>query len=919
MPPAAAPLALYAELEDMATRQGGSGPGPPAASGNGQYAEFLCVAASVLGGAILQVFLSPPTVVTASAADEPEAFGYCLELGQCPAWQRCWQLSSVLVFCFVILSIICCGTAAIARRTNISMAAAIIFFFLSFLTTAVAVLATVFLSASRATALATCALLICLLVFGGYFGREGFWRGLDEVFLAPGLFRAAAGGNAYAAKWYRRRGASTSWAGNKEHPEFFKIQKYFLAASRQGAGKGATPLHIAACCGHTEVVKELLRGKKGSASADIHARDSMGCTALHVAAAKLDHAMVELLLGRGADAWALSKDGWTPLLAAMGPSPKQPSEAPCTSADVWRLHLEGVKLDTKLDPRSKERKQTADCLLRKALHGDSRINAISPGDGLTALQLAIKRSWGSFVNSLLAAGAAVDVPGTAHTSLGLACITLSLKRNPILMGGTLVKTLLTNGAGKDYQDKCGNTALHTCINYLSYAAGARETNEFKYRHLFDCAMVLLTNGASIDIHNADGETPLMRAVAAPGQLGKAAVAMLLRFEPKLGAVDALGRSAMHHAIHAANTDAVDLLLTAGMDFKLPSQQGLTPLQQAAAAGLVDIAALLINAGADVNHFPPITDYEEALETACERLDILDFDAFGHIPPKMPPLMHAISQNKPSMVWALLTRGADVDLAGPTYPSPLFCAAQNASTDVIEILVKHGASVNQKEAGGKRPLHAAAMAANPDTVAALLAAGAKPFSRDYAGKRASRTVGWGPGRQEVQRLLADAKGRKGSEVGQASTLGGSSNRPSASPEPADADQVGPAQRRRIILRNWYKQPRLRKKRRGLPLHQNHGMDQEEEEGEEMVKEEEEEDSTTLHVHVVVQPNGGPPSPVTPVSAALAVPPATSASPVWAALQAAVRWLRSPLFRANKSTLLHPTSPQPSQTRRNLSFQ
>ena len=316
-------------------------PGPPAASGNGQYAEFLCVAASVLGGAILQVFLSPPTVVTASAADEPEAFGYCLELGQCP----CWQLSSVLVFCFVILSIICCGTAAIARRTNISMAAAIIFFFLSFLTTAVAVLATVFLSASRATALATCALLICLLVFGGYFGREGFWRGLDEVFLAPGLFRAAAGGNAYAAKWYRRRGASTSWAGNKEHPEFFKIQKYFLAASRQGAGKGATPLHIAACCGHTEVVKELLRGKKGSASADIHARDSMGCTALHVAAAKLDHAMVELLLGRGADAWALSKDGWTPLLAAMGEASPANERMPlilmhaCMHSWIWILAL----------------------------------------------------------------------------------------------------------------------------------------------------------------------------------------------------------------------------------------------------------------------------------------------------------------------------------------------------------------------------------------------------------------------------------------------------------------------------------------------------------------------------------------------------------------------------------------------------
>ncbi|KAL4433710.1 hypothetical protein ABPG75_000151 [Micractinium tetrahymenae] len=158
----------------MATHQSRSGPVAPAASGNGQYAEFLSIAASVLGGSILQVFLSPPAVVTASAADEPEAFGWCEQLGQCPAWQRCWQLSSVLAFCFVILSIICCGTAAIARRTSISMAAAILFFFASFLATAMAVLATVFLSASRATALSTCALLACLLVACAFFGYAGW-------------------------------------------------------------------------------------------------------------------------------------------------------------------------------------------------------------------------------------------------------------------------------------------------------------------------------------------------------------------------------------------------------------------------------------------------------------------------------------------------------------------------------------------------------------------------------------------------------------------------------------------------------------------------------------------------------------------------------------------------------------------------
>lgn len=212
-------------------------------------------------------------------------------------------------------------------------------------------------------------------------------------------------------------------------------------------------------------------------------------------------------------------------------------------------------------------------------------------------------------------------------------------------------------------DKDGNTALHTCVNYLSHAAYAQETNEYAYQHLFDCAMVLLTNGANVDMQNADSETPLMRAVATRGSLCKAAVSMLLDFQPNLGAVDNLGRSALHHAIDAGNTDAVDLLLTAGMHAELQSQQGLTPLQQAAADGLVDIAALLINAGADVNYYPPISAYEQTLERARERLNILNYDVFGHVPPKMPPLMHAISHNKPDMVWALLERGADVNQAG----------------------------------------------------------------------------------------------------------------------------------------------------------------------------------------------------------------------------------------------------------------
>lgn len=64
----------------------------------------------------------------------------------------------------------------------------------------------------------------------------------------------------------------------------------------------------------------------------------------------------------------------------------------------------GIEKDMTNVPMSEEREQTVKCLLRRALPGDTGINAISPADGLTALQLAIKRSWDPFTKHLLHAG-----------------------------------------------------------------------------------------------------------------------------------------------------------------------------------------------------------------------------------------------------------------------------------------------------------------------------------------------------------------------------------------------------------------------------------------------------------------------------------------------------------------------------------
>jgi len=78
---------------------------------------------------------------------------------------------------------------------------------------------------------------------------------------------------------------------------------------------GVGPLHWAAFCGHTPVIKRLLQAK-----ADLHIRDREGRTPLHVASYERSDGQFEVmrtLLQAGADLHAPDKAGWTPLHCAV--------------------------------------------------------------------------------------------------------------------------------------------------------------------------------------------------------------------------------------------------------------------------------------------------------------------------------------------------------------------------------------------------------------------------------------------------------------------------------------------------------------------------------------------------------------------------------------------------------------------------
>lgn len=314
------------------------------------------------------------------------------------------------------------------------------------------------------------------------------------------------------------------------------------------------------------------------------------------------------------------------------------------------------------------------------------------------------------------------MPGTRRTTLGLACITPSGQQQPTY----LARELIEAGATVDWQGtwaRCGfsvyvlvdglwgrrkghqpcavtmhllyqntklhmcpqsatyqllpagqhgETALHECIGLLTAAAQCSALPN-SYKHILGCTMFLLEQGANVNLRSkCSDKTLLMRVVGQPQPLGLQLTTALLLFSPELGAIDGQGQTALNHAIAADNFGAVALLRAAGANLSPPlprvmalTKGFVTPLQQAAGLGHTDAAKLLIHFGADVNAFPPVLSEETRLQRWANTLgvDEGDYDVFGRISRKMPPLMHAIAEGHAEMVRLLLNSGADVDKTG----------------------------------------------------------------------------------------------------------------------------------------------------------------------------------------------------------------------------------------------------------------
>jgi uncharacterized protein len=122
---------------------------------------------------------------------------------------------------------------------------------------------------------------------------------------------------------------------------------------------------------------------------------------------------------------------------------------------------------------------------------------------------------------------------------------------------------------------------------------------------------ILVRKHDVDARDENGRTALFFAAIKGNE---DFVELLLRFNPKIGAVDKFGSSPMYYAAAANHVGVLEILAEKGADINQTNRQGLTPLMVAASEGHLAAVQMLIQLKADttMTDFTGRTAYDWAV-------------------------------------------------------------------------------------------------------------------------------------------------------------------------------------------------------------------------------------------------------------------------------------------------------------------
>lgn len=339
-------------------------------------------------------------------------------------------------------------------------------------------------------------------------------------------------------------------------------------------------------------------------------------------------------------------------------------------------------------------------LIRRLVDGDGGMQ-MPPSGALLPDEIAVLRAWidqgADFRNDVTE-----EAPPKPIDPTLAAMITTARSGSRAAMASALAahRDLL------NAKDPAGSTLLHHAA-----AFGAIDTLTF-----------LLDAGADPAAKNRRGSTPLHWAIH-----DEAKVRLLLSRGASVNVKQVEGRTPLYQAASLGNgTAIVKLLLAHGADPNIAIANGRTPLMAAAARGDLDTMALLLDARAGVD------TKDSAGDTA---------------------LILAAGDSDPRAVRLLLDRGADAKARTKRNETALGNAGTAGNEETVRLLLDRGAEVNVRNIRGYSPLMLAASsdAIPAGVVTLLLAKGADTsFTGDY--DEDARALAAKRGNTEVARLL-----------------------------------------------------------------------------------------------------------------------------------------------------------------------
>lgn len=274
----------------------------------------------------------------------------------------------------------------------------------------------------------------------------------------------------------------------------------------------------------------------------------------------------------------------------------------------------------------------------------------------------------------------------------------------------------------------------------------------------------LEDGADVNRTDESGQTPLMLAAA---HNEKAEIIdLLLDYGGRMERRDYRGKTALYHAVESNPSPAVmRRLIARGAALNITTDEGWTPLLQAAELGDERKMDILVQSGADVERRGP--EGKSALmlllknNPSSRAVQILL--AAGASPEisddrGRTPLHTAAEREELTGARLLLEAGAPPEVSDREGKTPLMlAAADNERAELLSLLLEKGAELENRSSSGKTPLMmAAARNESLRVMETLLAAGAEIEIADDRGRTVLHHLITGPAARDKLALLTEKR-------------------------------------------------------------------------------------------------------------------------------------------------------------------